>query len=70
MTYDIGIESSSLREIDIKFVHTAFFRDKIATKKLDPNNIMKDERSYKNILICHISYVTLNSVKSLYIYHW
>ena len=65
MTYDIGIESSSLREIDIKFVHATFFRGKIAIKNLDPSNIMKDAKSYKNTLIYHISYVTLNSVKPL-----
>ena len=35
----------------------------INTKNLDPNNIKIDEKSYKNILIYYIGYVTANSIK-------
>ena len=36
-------------------------------KNLDPNNIKIDEKSYKNILIYYIGYVTPNVVNPLYL---
>ena len=32
-------------------------------KKFDPNNIKMDEKSYKNILIYYIGYVTIKNLK-------
>ena len=36
-------------------------------KNLDPNNIKIDEKSYKNILIYYIGYVTPNIINPMYI---
>ena len=36
-------------------------------KILDPNNIKTDEKSYKNILIYYIGYVTPNIINPMYI---
>lgn len=52
-----------VREINIKNL----FNDIISTKDLDLNNIKMDEKLYKKILICYLDYVTLNSVKALYL---
>ena len=55
--------------------HTFYFLDDIINiKNFDPNNIKTDEKSYKNILIYHIGYVTtkdskyleINSINPLY----
>ena len=64
-----------LKEIDLKNRIYYFFDDMINIKHLDPNEIMVDEKSYKNILIYHIGYVTpkdlscttINSVNPLYL---
>ena len=43
-----------------KINHTYYFFDDIINiKDLDPNNIKIDEKSYKNILIYYIGYVTI-----------
>lgn len=52
-----------VREINIKNL----FNDIISTKDLDLNNIKMDEKLYKKILIYYLDYVTLNSVKALYL---
>ena len=39
----------------------------IDMKNLDPNKIKMDEKSYKNIYIYYVGYVTTNSVKPLYL---
>ena len=39
----------------------------INMKNLDPNKIKMDEKSYKNIYIYYVGYVTTNSVKPLYL---
>ena len=44
-----------------------FFDDMINVKNLDPDKIKVYEKSYKNILIYHINYGTVNSVKPLYL---
>ena len=36
-----------------------FFNNIIDIKNFDPNNIKIDEKSYKNILIYYIGYVTM-----------
>ena len=50
---------NSVREIDISN------DDKINIKSLNPNKIKIDEKSYKNILIYYIGYVTSNSLRPL-----
>ena len=40
-----------------------FFDDIINIKDFDPNNINIDEKSYKNILIYYIAYVTIKNLK-------
>ena len=47
--------------------HTYYFFDNIINiKDFNPNNIKTDKKSYKNILIYHIGYVTI--IKDLKIY--
>ena len=66
--------SNKFKDIDIKN-HTYYFYDDIVKiKNFDPNEIKIDEKSYKNILIYHIGYVTnkdskyleINSINPLY----
>ena len=58
---------SKVREIDSKN-RTHYFLDYITNiKDLDANKIKIDEKSYTNILICYVGYVTPNSVKPLYL---
>ena len=40
----------------------------INIKNFDPNNIKLDEKSYKNILVYYIGYVTIQDSKYLKIY--
>ena len=42
-----------------------FFDDIINIKNFDPNNIEIDEKSYKNILIYYIPYVTIKDAKCI-----
>ena len=62
--------SNDLGEIDIANRTYYFFDETINLKYLDLNNIKKDEKSYKNIVIYHmvknLSYVKINSVDPLY----
>ena len=39
----------------------------INMKNLDPNKIIIEKKSYKNIFICYVTYVTTNSVKPLWL---
>ena len=67
--------SNNVKDINIKNHTYYFFDDIINTKEFDPNNIKLDEKSYKNILIYYIAYVTIkdskhvkiNSVNRLYL---
>ena len=58
--------SNIIKDISIKNCIYYFFNDIINKKDLDPNNIEIDEKSYKNILIYYIGYVTI--IKDLKIY--
>ena len=49
----------SIKNINIKNHTYYFFDDIINIKDFDPNNIKIDEKSYKNILIYYIGYVTI-----------
>ena len=42
---------------------TYFFFENINIKNLDPNKIKIDEKSYKNILICRIGYLTVKNLR-------
>ena len=67
--------STKVQDIDIKSCSYYFFHDIINIKNFDSNNIKIDEKSYKNILIYDIGYVTIkdleyvkiNSVNHLYL---
>ena len=64
---------SSVKDINIKNHTYYFFDDIFNIKDFDPNYIKIDERSYKNILIYYIEYVTIKkdlkicSVNPLYL---
>ena len=56
--------SNRVKDIDIKNRTYYFFNDIINIKNFDPNNIKIDEKSYKNILIYYIGYVTIKDSKN------
>ena len=64
---------NSVKDINIKNHTYYFFDDIFNIKDFDPNYIKIDERSYKNILIYYIEYVTIKkdlkicSVNPLYL---
>ena len=49
----------SAKDINIKIRTYYFFNDIINIKDFDPNNIKKDEKSYKNILLYNIGSVKI-----------
>ena len=51
--------SNKIKVIDIKNQTYYFFDDIINMKNFNSNNIKIDEKSYKNILIYYIGYVTI-----------
>ena len=51
-----------LLDIDINNQTYYFFADIIDAKIFDPNNIKIDEKSYKNILIYYVGYVTIKEL--------
>ena len=61
------MEMSRGTEMNIKNRGPYFFSGMMNINNLDPNNIKIDEKSYKNILIYCIGYVTPSSVKPLYL---
>ena len=57
--------SNKMRDIDIKN-HTYYFFDNIVNiKTFKPNEIKLNEKSYKNILIYYIGYVTIKDSKCI-----
>ena len=66
---------NNVKDINIKNHTYYFFDDIINIKDFDPNNIKIDEKSYKNILIYYVVYVSIkdskyvkiNSVNPLYL---
>ena len=46
--------SNKVKDIDINNSTYYFLDDIINIKSFDPNNNKRDEKSYKNILICYI----------------
>ena len=55
--------SNSLKVIDIKKGTYHFFNDMINIRNFYPNNIKLDKKSYKNILIYYIGYMTIKDSK-------
>ena len=60
--------SHKVKDIDIKNLTYYFFNDIISIKNFDSNNVKLDEKSYKNILIYYIGYVTIKCSKYVKIY--
>ena len=57
----------SVKDINIKKPQTYyFFNDIISIENVDANNIKIDEKSYKNILIYFIGYVTIKKDLKVY----
>ena len=54
---------NKVKDIDIKNQTYYFFNDIINIKSFDPNNIKIDEKSYKDIPIYYIGYVTIRDSK-------
>ena len=57
--------SNKSKYIDIKNHTYCFFDDIINIRNFDPNEIKIDEKSYKNILIYCIGYMTIKDLKYL-----
>ena len=55
--------SNKFTDMDIKNSIYYFFNDFIDIKNFDRNNFKIDEKSYKNILIYYIGYVTIKNSK-------
>ena len=58
--------SNKVKDINIKNRTYYFFNDIIDIENFDPNNIKIDEKSYKNILIYYIGYVTIKEYIKMY----
>ena len=54
---------NKVKDIDIKNYTYYFSNDTINIKNFDLNNFKKDKKSYKNILIYYIGYVTITDLK-------
>ena len=57
-----------VKDITIKNQTYYFFDDIINIKNFDPNSIKIDEKTYKNILIYYIGYVTIKDSRYVRIY--
>ena len=53
----------NFKDLDIKNCTFYFFNDMINIKNLDPNKIKIDEKSYENIPIYDIGYVTVKNLR-------
>ena len=58
--------SFKIKDIDINNCTYYFFNDTINIENFSPNNIKIDEKSYKNILIYNIGYVTIKEYLKIY----
>ena len=55
--------SNKIKDTDVKNHTYYFFDDIINIRSFDANKIKIDEKSYKNILIYYIGYVTIKELK-------
>ena len=53
------MRKSKIKSTNIKKQLYSFFNDMIKIKNFDLNNIKLDQKSYKNIVIYYIGYVTI-----------
>ena len=58
--------SNKVKDINIKNRAKYFFNDIINIENFDPKNMKIDEKSYKNILIYYIGYVTIKEYIKIY----
>ena len=58
--------SNKVKDINIKNRIYCFFNDIISIENFDVNNIKIDEKSYKNILVYYIGYVTIKEDLNVY----
>ena len=58
--------SNKIKDIDIENCTYYFFNDIINMGNFSPKNIKIDEKSYKNILIYYIGYVTIKEFVKMY----
>ena len=58
--------SNKVKDININNRTYYFFNDIINIESFEPNNIKIDEKSYKNILIYYIGYVTIQKYVKIY----
>ena len=61
--------SNKVKDIDMKICTYYFFNDISNIKSFDSNNIEIDEKSYKNVLIYYIGYVTIKDSKYVKIFN-
>ena len=57
---------NELKEIDVKNRISYYFHGIIKIEGLDFNNIVLDEKSYRNVLLYDVSYKTLIDAKPLH----
>ena len=55
--------SNKITDINIKSRTYLFFNDIINIENFDPDNIKIDEKSYKNIIVYYIGYITIKDLK-------
>ena len=55
--------SNKVKDTDTKKCTRYFFDDVINIKNLEANNLKRDEKSYKNIIIYCIRYMTIKYLK-------
>ena len=51
-----------VKQIDIKNRTYYFYNDMINIKNVDPSLLKIDQKSYKNIGICNIGYITIKKI--------
>ena len=56
----------NVKDINIKNHTYYFFDDIVNIKYFDPNNVRIDEKSYNNILVYYIGYVTIKKDLKIY----
>ena len=57
---------NKVKDINIKSRTYYFFNDIINIENFDPNNVKIDEKSYKDIFIYYIGYVTIKEYVKIY----
>ena len=60
--------SDKIKNIDIENRTYYFFNDMVNIENFDRNNIKLDQKTYKNISIYYIGYVTIKDLKYLKVY--